>query len=153
MKRERSIADINALPGKQRRRLLGSSIALPLGVSLLLLLSGCTLGSSVSTLRLTASDANKTFQIQPGTQVVITLDANPTTGYDWDIDQTNSAILDFQGKVFQATVNGPPGSGGTDTFTFKALAAGTVNLRLKYWRSFAGPTSIINRYAVTLQVL
>jgi hypothetical protein len=43
--------------------------------------------------------------------------------------------------------------GGTDTFTFKALTAGTVNLRLKYWRSFEGPTSITNRYAVTLQVL
>jgi inhibitor of cysteine peptidase len=153
MNSERSAALINAPRGKQTRLWFGRSIALSLNVFLLLLLlSGCA-GSGPSTLNLKATDANKTFQLHPGDQVVIMLDANPSTGFDWDIDQTNNTVLASQGKTFQASSNGAPGSGGTDTFTFKALTAGTVNLSLKYWRSFEGPSSITNRYAVTLKVL
>ena len=153
MNSEHSTAPITAPRGKQTRLWFGRSIALPWSVFLLLLLlGGCGSGSGTATLKLTATDANKTFQLHPGDQVVIRLDANPSTGFDWDIDQTESAVIASQGKTFQAS-SGAPGSGGTDTFTFKALTAGTVHLSLKYWRSFEGPTSITNRFAVTLQVL
>ncbi|HLV98153.1 MAG TPA: protease inhibitor I42 family protein [Ktedonobacterales bacterium] len=154
MNSERSAAVVNIPLGEGARASFSRrSVILLSAFSLFLLLGGCTGGSGPSTLNLTAKDANKTFQLHPGDQVVIVLDANPSTGFDWDIDQTNSAVLTLQGKTFQASSSGLPGSGGSDTFTFKALSTGTVNLRLKYWRSFAGPASITNRYAVTLQVL
>jgi inhibitor of cysteine peptidase len=153
MNGERSIAVTNTPPEGQMQFWFSRRIGLSLSACfLLLLLGGCT-GGSNTPLKLTAKDANKTFQLRVGDQVVIALDANPSTGFDWDIDQTKSTMLALQGKTFQASSPGLPGSGGTDTFTFKALTAGTVNLRLKYWRSFEGPASITNRYAVTFQVL
>jgi predicted secreted protein len=150
----RCAAALNRPPGGQTPPWFARKSALLLcAFFLLLLLGGCGSGSGSSTLNLAAKDAGKTFQVHPGDQVVIALAANPSTGFDWDIDQTDSAVLALQGKTFQAASSGLPGSGGTDTFTFKALAAGTVHLSLKYWRSFEGASSIINRYAVTLQVL
>ncbi|GAC1639154.1 MAG: hypothetical protein NVS4B9_32000 [Ktedonobacteraceae bacterium] len=48
--------------------------------------------------------------------------------------------------------SGAVGSGGTQTLTFVAKSAGTVNLQLKYWRSFAGDKSIARRFAATIQI-
>jgi inhibitor of cysteine peptidase len=112
----------------------------------MLLLAGCTSSTS-----LTGSDAGKTVQVSVGNEIAIALDANPSTGYGWAIEKSDATLLTFKQSQFSASGNAA-GSGGTQTLTFVAKSAGTVNLQLKYWRSFAGNKSITQRYAVTIQV-
>jgi inhibitor of cysteine peptidase len=111
-----------------------------------LFLAGCTGTTSLSN-----SDNGKTITVHVGDEIDIALDSNPTTGYDWTIEKSNNALLTFKQMDYQASSN-LVGSGGTDTFKFVAKSAGSVNLQLKYWRSFEGDRSIIHRYAVTIQV-
>ena len=109
-------------------------------------LTGCS-----GTTSLTGSDNGKTITVHVGDEVDIALDSNPTTGFDWAIDKSNGSLLAFKQMDYQASSNAI-GSGGTDTFKFVAKSVGTVNLQLKYWRSFEGDRSITQRYAVTVQI-
>lgn len=119
--------------------------ALAMGVFTLFLTS-CT-----GTTSLGSSDNGKTVTVHVGDEIDIALDANPTTGFDWAIDKSNDALLTLKQKDYQPS-SSAIGSGGTDTFKFIAKSAGTVNLQLKYWRSFEGDRSITQRYAVTIQI-
>ena len=103
-------------------------------------------------LTLTEADAGKTVQAHTGDHILIQLSANPTTGYSWAIDKTDSTILALQRETYTPSTGGLVGSGGTTVFTFIAQHPGTVHLQLKYWRSWEGDSSIFNRYDVTIQV-
>jgi predicted secreted protein len=113
---------------------------------LLLSLASCTTSTS-----LTSSDNGKTIQVHVGDEIDIALDSRPTTGYGWAIEKSNETLLTLKQSNFSAS-SSSIGSSGTQMFTFVAKSAGTVNLQLKYWRSFAGDTSITRRFAVTIQI-
>ena len=121
------------------------AVAITLGV-LTLLLSSCA-----GTTSLSGSDNGKTITVHIGDEIDIALDSNPTTGFQWAIDKSNDSLLTLKQSDYSASSN-LIGSGGTQTFKFVAKSAGTVNLQLKYWRSFEGDKSIIQRYAVTIQI-
>ena len=131
----------------QRRMRKRWLLVFGLSMSLLLvLLAGCTSSTS-----LTGSDAGKTVQVPVGNEIAIALDANPSTGYVWAVEKSDATLLTFKQSQFSAS-SSAAGSGGTQTLTFVGKSAGTVNLQLKYWRSFAGDKSITRRFAVTIQV-
>jgi inhibitor of cysteine peptidase len=132
--------------GQQRTRkrwLLVSFISMSL---LMLFLASCTSSTS-----LTGSDNGKTIQAHVGDEIDIALDSNPTTGYRWEIEKSDATLLTLKQSNFSAS-NSSAGSGGTQTLTFEAKSAGTINLQLKYWRSFVGDKSITRRFAVTIQI-
>ena len=106
----------------------------------------------MSKFMLTQADNGRTIQAHTGDQIIISLDENPSTGFLWAIDKTDNSMLTQQSSDFTPMPGGALGSGGTRVFTFVAKNAGTVNLQLKYWRSFEGDSSIIRRFNVTIQV-
>ena len=103
-------------------------------------------------LTLTEADVGKTVQAHPGDHIMIQLSANPGTGFSWAIDRTDTMTLTLQRESYTPSSGGALGSGGTAVFTFIAQRAGTVNLHLKYWRSWEGDSSIVKRYDVTIHV-
>ena len=113
---------------------------------LMLLLASCTASTS-----LTSPDNGKTIQVHAGDEIDIALDSSPDTGYRWAIEKSDDTLLTLKQSNFSAS-NSSIGSSGTQTFTFVAKSVGTVNLQLKYWRSFEGDKSIIRRFAVTIQI-
>ena len=113
---------------------------------LTLLLTSCTASTS-----LTGSDNGKTVQVHVGEEITIALDARPDTGYEWAVEKSDDKLLTLKQSNFSAS-NSSPGSNGTQTFTFVAKGAGTVNLQLKYWRRFEGDKSITQRFAVMIQI-
>ena len=127
----------------QRSKVFAFAIAIG---ALTILLTSCT-----GTTSLSGSDSGKTVTVHIGDEIDIALDSNPTTGFDWAIDKSNASLLTLKQMDYQASSNAI-GSGGTDTFKFVAKSAGTVNLQLKYWRSFEGDRSITQRYAVIIQI-
>jgi inhibitor of cysteine peptidase len=87
-----------------------------------------------------------------GDTLVIKLEGNPTTGYNWLVTSVDKAILEQQGEpVFKADST-LVGSGGMLTLTFKAIAAGTTNLQLGYMRSWETGVAPLQTYEVTIVV-
>ncbi|HAJ38685.1 MAG TPA: hypothetical protein DCL15_23710 [Chloroflexi bacterium] len=78
----------------------------------------------------TAADAGGTFTLVTGDTLVVRLEANPTTGYDWRVVSTNAALLPTAGEPVYATSADLPGAGGVDTFRFLAKAAGEATVQI-----------------------
>ncbi len=113
----------------------------------LLFLSSC----GNQTITMMQTDNGKSVQAHAGDTIVIQLDENASTGYTWAVNKTDTTVLMLQSSTYTSSGN-LPGSGGTRVFTFLAKNPGTVQLQLKYWRSFEGDSSIVERYSVTIEV-
>lgn len=108
------------------------------------LLRGLTMDHNGSTISISVFD---TF--------TVSLDSNGTTGYTWKIAEMDQAILEKTGEKYVADLVAPGtvGSGGTQIFTFKALAAGKTRLRLVYLRPFAPNDEPARTFEVTVDVV
>ena len=81
--------------------------------------------------------------IAVGQDLLVTLDSNPTTGYDWQVDTApDKAVLTIDERVYVPTPVDPDivGSGGATTTRFTAVAAGTTSIVLRYKRSWEDNT-------------
>jgi inhibitor of cysteine peptidase len=110
--------------------------------------------SSQPKITLTKADSGKTITVHVGDKIAITLPENPSTGYTWAIDQTNSNILKSLSSTYTQNPAHKPSAGvpGNRTFLFQVQQPGTVHLRLKQWRSREGNKSITDRFDVTINV-
>ena len=71
-------------------------------------------------------------------ELTVALAANPSTGYTWEVSgAADPAVLEQVGEpVYEASPTDTMvvGSGGTMTFEFRAVGAGTTTLELAYLR-------------------
>ena len=74
--------------------------------------------------------------LEQGQTLVLKLASNPTTGYDWEIVDLNAAILEQVGEVEYKSDSGLTGSGGVNTYTFRAVESGNTQLSMVYHRSW-----------------
>lgn len=99
----------------------------------LALFSGC----GTNGVNLTEADNGRQITVRPGDIVTLTLASNPTTGYSWQVMEIDAAILVQDGDPEYKQSPGSEGlvgAGGTETFRFKAVSAGTTSLNLGYMR-------------------
>ena len=87
--------------------------------------------------------AATTIEVNLGENAVITLEANHTTGYSWQLAKpVDKAMLEFVESKYVASNTGLIGSGGKEVWTFKALKKGQTEVALKYvqpWEKDAPP--------------
>jgi inhibitor of cysteine peptidase len=83
-----------------------------------------TMTRDTGRLELGESDDGGTFTVQEGDDVVLSLPANPSTGYSWVVTATDRSF-GYPEETFEAD-SGATGSGGTSTFTWKT--SGPFNL-------------------------
>lgn len=102
---------------------------------------------------LASADNNRTAELRVGERVKVGLPDNPSTGYTWAIDETDSRLLALDGAEYAEPTEGFIGARGRRIFTFTARQPGEVTLRLKYWRFWDGEGSTTERYAVTLKIV
>jgi inhibitor of cysteine peptidase len=144
------------------------SVAIWIGVAALvvtllaMVTAGC--GSSTddtngaATLPLTKDDNGKSFDVKVGDTISVVLEGNATTGYMWQsaMPEQASPLLTLnngEGTYTQDSVpSGVVGSGGKYTFIFTAVAAGQVQLELKYWRPFEPQSEPLETFSVTLNI-
>ncbi|HET8567564.1 MAG TPA: protease inhibitor I42 family protein [Candidatus Limnocylindria bacterium] len=99
-----------------------------------LFLGSCVPANGPETVAVTAADSGRTFAMRVGDELVVTLDGNPSTGFDWEI-ATAPAVLTPTERVVTAT-GGALGAPVTVTYRFAASSAGRATLVLAYRRSW-----------------
>ncbi len=133
------------------RRLLRVVVLVLMGMLLVVALSAC--GSAAAPpLELTSQDNASQKAIGVGQQLKITLDANPTTGYEWAVDGVVPVQLEQLGEPQYSSQSSLAGAGGMEVWTFVGKSAGVGTLKLKYWRSFEPTAAPVSTFEVTVDV-
>ena len=112
-----------------------SIISIVLSIGIILLPAAC---SSSARIQVKLSEKNAISRVKMYTEdtLEVILKGNPTTGYNWEVDYVDSAILRQVGKPEFKADRKARGSGGIMTMRFEALIPGQTVLRLIYHRPF-----------------
>jgi len=98
------------------------------------LLAGCS-HSSADSVTATREQNGQTVELAQGQTLKVELAGNPTTGYEWTVDQADAAVLRLEGSSYKPD-SSAIGAGGLYTFRFEALESGTTPLVLVYQRAW-----------------
>ena len=119
--------------------LVGSLILLPL--TSVYIFSGCNIAGNTYTERNNGDNLN----LKINDVITIRLESNATTGFKWNIsNETDTGIASFISSEYKqtSTYKKLAGSGGYETFTFKAKSKGNAAITLTYnkpWEEEAAP--------------
>ena len=107
-----------------------------------------TASPSGSTIHLTAKSNHKSFTVQIGDAIVVTLASNASTGYHWTRGATSAVKLASHRYV--APKHGMPGAPGKEVWHFKVVGpSGKGKIQLRY----VSPSNMLaHRFAVSLSV-
>jgi inhibitor of cysteine peptidase len=105
------------------------------------LIVACTAPRSAApatgTLRVDASADGTTVHLKQGAELVVSLESNPSTGFDWKVVESLPPQLTLKDDTFEASATPDVvGAGGTRVLTYTAAAIGTGDLDLEYVRSW-----------------
>ncbi len=117
-----------------------------------LLVAACGSGESGKSFELSQKDSGTKLQVAPEDEIVISLESNPTTGYSWSeaTASQNNGVLQLIAKDYTSESDAI-GSGGVETWTYKAVKPGKADLELDYLRPFE-PDKIAGKFTVTIDV-
>ncbi len=103
---------------------------------------------------LTEQDNGKEITVKTGTKIVISLPSNPTTGFDWYIEELPENLEPVGAKTYvnSETDKNVVGAGGITKFTFKAVKNGEGTLVLIYKRNWEGVTSENKKFEIKINV-
>jgi len=99
-----------------------------------------------------ATAAPKTIEITPvaqtgttvdaavGDTIVVSLDANATTGYSWELTAGDTFTIESSKYVPDPSPSNVAGSGGTQVVTLKVTKAGTSDLTGTYRQQWNSPS-------------
>ena len=91
--------------------------------------------TAAESLQLTQEDDGGSFDIQAGGTIAIALEANPSTGYFWELDDPDpeaSLLEQAREPNFESDDPDAVGAGGILTFTFRAVDKGEMIIKLVY---------------------
>jgi inhibitor of cysteine peptidase len=170
---ERMNAKRNFTVRRQPRRMLIILGGVALSAGLLLGASGLPLGRTAiacgayglaekpaevekKKVTVTAENNGKEVTVNQGEVVEVRLEANPSTGYEWEIIQNDAEILTPLGdpKFELPAPTEPPivGAPTMQIFQFSAAKAGKANLKLEYRRPWDKESKPLDSFAVTVIV-
>lgn len=106
------------------------------------------------TVEITAKDNNRVVAAKVGDLLRITLESNPSTGYNWELRGFDFGVAVFHGSELKARSGGNVlfGAPGDTIMTLQAVEPGKQNIELVYRRPWEAPDQIAGRFAFTLEV-
>ncbi len=99
----------------------------------------CACSSVLEQVSVDASYMDKEVELVAGDTLTITLESNPTTGFQWELTEiTDQNVLEQQGEPeFKAPEDETlVGASGEEIWTFKALEKGKSTISMEYQRSW-----------------
>jgi len=118
-------------------------------LALAVLAAGC--GAS-KTIDIGQDDNGTQIELKTGQELVVTLDANPTTGYSWDVDTLSETVLQPVGEPEFEIDSNLVGAGGVQIMRFKAVEAGESVLSLIYHRPWEKEVEPIETFSIQIIV-
>jgi inhibitor of cysteine peptidase len=107
----------------------------------IVVLAVCLTAGCTKPVHLTEADNSGQVTLKQGQELVIALEANPTTGYKWELADCDRSVLSQQGEPsYAASQPVRPGSSGLESWRFTAQAKGETGLRLVYHRPWEEDT-------------
>lgn len=100
---------------------------------------------------LTEADRGKTIEVRVGDTITLCLHENAATGYRWTLDGPESRLVDVRADE-HTPQPAAAGSGGEASWTLRAAAHGSAQIRLKLWRPWEGERSVQKRFGVTVRI-
>jgi inhibitor of cysteine peptidase len=97
------------------------------------LAAGCGRSEEIA---LDADDNGRQIEAKKGQVLAVTLESNPTTGYQWEWVPSQEDVLQQVGEAEFQPRSDLVGAPGTQTLRFKAVKAGQTTLELVYRRSW-----------------
>ncbi len=92
----------------------------------------------------------ETIEVIMGDNFPISLEANPTTGYEWEVE-FDSDYLELVNKEYIADSDESlVGAGGHRIFNFLALKSGNTSIKFSYLRSWEGNAIKTQVYEITI---
>lgn len=103
---------------------------------------------------LTAADAGKTVRAEVGDLVVITLQSNPSTGYNWELRDFDYGAADFYKSETLAADSGNAlfGAPTKTVITLQAVKPGSQDITLVYRRLWEPPDQVAETFQFRLLV-
>jgi inhibitor of cysteine peptidase len=143
-----------------RSKFAGMSDVSPSKLMLLLILSviiglicACAAAAPEQpTRQLTEADSGGVIELHVGDTLEIALPGNPTTGFQWEVDSVDSAILRQVGEAKFEPSGIAVGSGGNVTIRFEAAGTGQTELKLIHHRPFEENVPPTQTFEVTVTV-
>ena len=81
----------------------------------------------------------KQITVNPGSELVVNVPSNPSTGYNWTDPALGTAgVLTQSDGKYVAPTGGAVGTAGTQVWTFKASAKGITTVKADYSRPWEG---------------
>jgi inhibitor of cysteine peptidase len=81
------------------------------------------------------SDPAKSIEVTNGQEFSIELDANATTGYQWQLaEPLNNSLLELLSTEYRVSETGLVGAGGKEIWKFRAVDQGKTMISMKYIR-------------------
>ena len=112
-------------------------------------ITGC---SAQTALALEAKDNGEEIALQKGQVLVISLTGNPSTGYSWEMADSEEAILRQVGEPEFKAESDLMGAPGTITLRFEAAEAGQMDLTLVYQRPWETDVEPLDTFTVQVTV-
>ena len=117
--------------------------------TLMAAISGC---SGQTGLVLEAKDEGRQIELQKGQILTINLEGNPTTGYTWELVESEDAIVRQVGEAEFKADSDLVGAGGVQTLRFEAVREGQMELTLVYHRPWETDVEPLETFAVQVTV-
>jgi inhibitor of cysteine peptidase len=101
---------------------------------------------------LRAEDAGRQVALKDDQVLVVSLQANPSTGYQWEIDEIDGKRMRQVGEAeFRPSSSGLLGAPGQQIMRFQALKKGKAKLGLVYRRPWERETSSVKSFSVEIE--
>ena len=94
----------------------------------------------------------KKIYIETGKPFRLELTANPTTGFNWYLDDLDESYLKVKDSGYIASRNGRIGAPGVSYWEFMPLKEGNSVIRLLYYRSWEGKAKAVDKYQVKIRI-
>ena len=98
------------------------------------------------------ADSGRTVTVSKGTQIMIQLPANPSTGYSWSVTVSNPGVVSQAGDPVFKPSSSALGAGGVYTVWFDATGSGKTDLWLDYRRSWEIDVQPVKTYVLHVVV-
>jgi inhibitor of cysteine peptidase len=102
-------------------------------------------------MQLTDNDNGRAVTIAVGDELKVILEANPTTGYRWEVSEFDPRVLTPGARTFVPD-SGAVGSGGKEILSFTGNEPGRTELKLVFQRPFERGKPPAKQFSVTVTV-